>query len=91
MLIHKVCLRLWRRKLNPKVHTHRHILGENYIGAIEGDGVYFTERTTHARKGLPALLTLQVLSKFLECLCELCTQYPYISQTWALLWDGTLC
>ena len=50
---------------------------------------FFAEWTTHARKGLPALLTLQALSEFPECLCEPCTQYSATSQTWTSQWAGS--
>ena len=39
---------------------------------------FFAQWTTHARKGLPALLALKTLSEFLECLCEPCTQYSVL-------------
>ena len=50
---------------------------------------FFAEWTTHTRKGLPALLTLQALSEFPECLCEPCTQYSATSQTWTSQWAGS--
>ena len=51
---------------------------------------FFAEWTTHARKGLPALLALQALSEFLECLCELCTQYPVLYSVLCHLTDVKL-
>lgn len=51
---------------------------------------FFAEWTTHARKGLPALLALQALSEFLECLCELCTQYSVLYSVLCHLTDVKL-
>ena len=51
---------------------------------------FFAQWTTHARKGLPALLALKTLSEFLECLCEPCTQYSVLYSVLCHLTDVKL-